>query len=172
MRAYEIKNTGGGGGTGGASTSTDVTMTSPVLGADGANVQLVIQSLADNFTQTYVAAETITKYSATALDATGKIILAANNNLEKINFTGFSLANATANSTVKIQDAAELVNLGWISLGAVKGDKAWLDSIPGQITNVLPPIGARLIYCGIFKNATTIKITDLSERRDLGFRKN
>ena len=171
MRGYEIKNTGGG--TGGASTSTDVTMTSPVLGADGANVQLVIQSLVDNFTQSYVTLEAITKYAATALDSTtGKIVLAANDNLDKINFVGFALANAASNLPIKVQDANEITNTSWISLGAVKGDKAWLDSIPGQITNVLPPIGARLIYCGIFKNATTIEITDLSERRDFGFRKN
>lgn len=166
-RGYQpIENTGGSVG----GTASDITL-DPIAGVSGPNVQNALGSIADKFTQKFIAEEAVTKFYALSKgSAVNKAILSSNND-QRTDFIGFALENATIDQQITVQDEGEIVNPAWSALGAIRGQKAWLSPTLGAITNTLPPVGSRLIYIGIFKNSTTIEIADMTESRDFGIRK-
>lgn len=152
-----------------AGTAADITL-APIAGITGHNVQNAIGSIADKFTEKFIVEEAVSNFYALAKGSTAnKLILAANDD-QRYDFIGFALSSATIGQQITVQDGGEIVNPAWSALGATRGQKAWLSATLGAITNVLPPVGSRLIYIGIFKNATTIEIADVTERRDFGIR--
>lgn len=144
---------------------------SQIDGVAGSNVQTALGSFANKFTQVYTAEEAVSNFYALARgSADNKIVIASNNDPQRYDFIGFALGSATIGQQITVQDGGEIVNPAWSALNATRGQKAWLSATLGVITNELPPVGSRLIYIGIFKNATTIEIADVTERRDFGVR--
>lgn len=148
---------GGGGSGGGTASSISVTA---IPGLPGSTVQAVLQSIANNFTESRICAASFATFTPVYLNGSNQWAVADADNAATADVYGLAIQTGTSGQACVVQNAQEITNPAW----------AWTANLPiylavgGGLTQTQPDMGEYICVIGYPTSATSFQFFPLGQR--------